>query len=123
MSQQFYAIPSRHGYDFFVIHHKSALSSLKNPSAEMNSFCEASHIREVTMANFEVPATSDKYLQYAVEATEHAKRASTDFDRAAWILMANSWLNLLPLIDCPTMDSPKEPATARDLTKNEFTTD
>jgi len=75
------------------------------------------------MADFEVPATSDKYLQYAVEATEHAKRASTDFDRAAWILMANSWLNLLPLIDCSTMDSPKEPATARDLTKNEFTTD
>jgi hypothetical protein len=56
------------------------------------------------MADFEVFATSDKYLQYAVEATEQAARASIDSDKAAWILMAHSWLNLLK-------DSPKEPAT------------
>jgi hypothetical protein len=49
----------------------------------------------------EVLAQSDQYLQYAVDAQEHAENASTDIDRAVWLLMAKSWLSLLPLIDGP----------------------
>ena len=43
-------------------------------------------------------AQSDRYLKYAVDAEEHAEKASDDSDRAVWHLMAQSWFSLLPLI-------------------------
>jgi hypothetical protein len=49
----------------------------------------------------EVLAQSDKFLQYAVDAEVQAENASTVVDRAVWLLMAKSWLSLLPLIDGP----------------------
>ena len=50
----------------------------------------------------EVLGQSDKFLQYAVDAEVQAENASTVVDRAVWLLMAKSWLSLLPLkIDGP----------------------
>ena len=60
-----------------------------------------SRIREATMDVVEVLAQSDRCLQHAVDAEEHAENASTDVDRAVWLLMAKTWLSLLPLIDSP----------------------
>ena len=49
----------------------------------------------------EVLVQSDRCLQHAVDAEEHAENASIDIDRAVWLLTAKSWLSLLPLIDSP----------------------
>jgi len=64
------------------------------------------------MVVVEVLAQSEKYQQYAEEAREQAERASTDADRAAWLLIAQSWLNLLPLLDGPPT-SPEIPLAGR----------
>jgi hypothetical protein len=53
------------------------------------------------MGAVDVLAQSDRYLKYAVDAEEHAEKASDDTDRAVWHLMAQSWLSLLPLLDGP----------------------
>ena len=53
------------------------------------------------MVGVEVPAQSEKYQQYAEEAQEQAQRASTDVDRAVWLSIERSWLNLRPLFDGP----------------------
>ena len=53
------------------------------------------------MGAIDVLAQSDRYLKYAVDAEEHAEKASDDSDRAVWHLMARSWLSLLPLLDGP----------------------
>ena len=63
-------------------------------------------------------ARGEKYQHFAEEAHEKAKRASSDGDRAAWLLMERSWRNLLPLLDdpakirCPRV-SVKMPLVAR----------
>ena len=49
----------------------------------------------------EVLAQCYKFLKYAVDAEGQAENASTVVDRAVWLLMAKSWLSLLPLIDGP----------------------
>jgi hypothetical protein len=61
------------------------------------------------MVDVEVTARGEEYKQYAEEALAQAARASSDVDRAAWLLMAQSWLGLLPLIDSPpsTTDLPQ----------------
>ena len=51
------------------------------------------------MGAVDVLAQRDRYLKYAVDAEEHAEKASDDSDRAVWHLMAQSWFSLLPLID------------------------
>jgi hypothetical protein len=38
---------------------------------------------------------SEKYEQYAREAQEQVSHASDDADKAAWLWIAQSWLNLL----------------------------
>ena len=38
---------------------------------------------------------SEKYEQYAREAQEQVSHASNDADKAAWLWIAQSWLNLL----------------------------
>jgi hypothetical protein len=53
------------------------------------------------MVGVEGLAQSEKYQHYAEEAHEKAKRASSDGDRAAWLLMERGWRNLLPLLDEP----------------------
>ena len=53
------------------------------------------------MGAVDVLTQSDRYLKYAVDAEEHAEKASDDRDKAVWRLMAQSWLSLLPLIDGP----------------------
>ena len=53
------------------------------------------------MGAVEVHAQSDKFPQYSVDAEVHAENASSDVDRAAWLLVAKNWLSLLPLIDGP----------------------
>ena len=40
-----------------------------------------------------------RYLQYAEEAQKHAEQATTDEDRWAWLLITQSWLNLVPLVE------------------------
>jgi len=43
-----------------------------------------------------VDVTQDeKYRQYAQQAQEQLERAPADDDRAAWLLIAQNWLNLL----------------------------
>lgn len=37
----------------------------------------------------------EKYEQYAREAQEQVSHASNDTDKAAWLWIAQSWLNLL----------------------------
>ena len=61
------------------------------------------------MTDVEVQARGEEYKRYAEEALERAARASSDVDRAAWHLMAESWLGLLPLFDSPpsTTDLPQ----------------
>jgi len=53
------------------------------------------------MVGVEGLAQSEKYQRYAEEAHEKAVRASSERDRAAWLLMERSWRNLLPLLDDP----------------------
>jgi hypothetical protein len=53
------------------------------------------------MVAVEVLAHGEKYQQYAEEAQKQAERAPTDADRGAWLLIAESWLNLLPLFEGP----------------------
>ena len=53
------------------------------------------------MVAVEVLAPSERYQQYAEEAQKQAECASTDADRGAWLLIAESWLNLLPLFEGP----------------------
>lgn len=53
------------------------------------------------MGAVDVLAQSDRYLKYAVDAEEHAEKASNDIDKAVCHLIAKSWLSLLPLIDGP----------------------
>jgi hypothetical protein len=38
---------------------------------------------------------NEKYRQYAQQAQEQLERAPDDADRAAWLLIAQNWLNLL----------------------------
>jgi hypothetical protein len=38
---------------------------------------------------------NEKYEQYAREAREQLEHASNDADKAAWLWIAQSWLNLL----------------------------
>jgi hypothetical protein len=59
------------------------------------------------MAGVEGLAQGEKYQHYAEEAHEKAERASSDGDRAAWLLMERSWRNLLPLLDDPA--KPRRP--------------
>lgn len=68
------------------------------------------------MDNAEVLAHCEKYRRYAVEAKVRADRACTDVDRAVWLLMAESWFSLLPLINSPNITSPNE-ATETPLVK------
>jgi hypothetical protein len=49
---------------------------------------------------------SDKYRQYAQEAREQFEHASNDDDKAAWLLIAQSWLNLLPQSEPQAEDRP-----------------
>jgi hypothetical protein len=58
-------------------------------------------IREAKMAGFEALARGEEYQKYAEEAREQAEHASTDADKAAWLLIAESWLSLLPLFEGP----------------------
>jgi hypothetical protein len=51
-------------------------------------------------------AQNEKYQQYAEEAWQQFERASSDDDKAAWLLIAQSWLNLLPQSELKT----KEPS-------------
>ena len=44
------------------------------------------------MGAVDVLAQSDRYLKYAVDAEEHAEKASDDSDRAVWHLMARAGL-------------------------------
>ena len=53
------------------------------------------------MAGVEGLAQSEEYKQYAEKAQEQAERASNDGDRAAWLLMARSWRDLMPLLNDP----------------------
>ena len=53
------------------------------------------------MVGAEGLAQSEKYQHFAEEAHEKAKRASSNGDRAAWLLMERSWRNLLPFMDDP----------------------
>jgi hypothetical protein len=48
---------------------------------------------------------NDKYRQYAQEAREQFEHASSDDDKAAWLLIAQSWLNLLPQSEPKAEDS------------------
>jgi hypothetical protein len=48
---------------------------------------------------------NDKYRQYAQEAREQFEHASSDDDKAAWLLIAQSWLNLLPKSEPKAEDS------------------
>jgi hypothetical protein len=82
-------------------------------------FCDGHHSREIGLFYFDVwkvlnmpgyrsrscissrtglvPMTqSDKYRQFAQEAREQFEHASSNDDKAAWLLIAQSWLNLLP---------------------------
>lgn len=61
------------------------------------------------MTDVEVQARGEQYKQYAEEALELAAHASGDVDKAAWLLMAQGWLGLLPLIASPpsTTDLPR----------------
>ena len=90
----------------FVTADTAAKSASPYPeAAEVKTrLCEVySRIREAMMGAVEVEvlARSDKFLQYAVDAEVQAEGASTVVDRAVWLLMAKSWLSLLPLIDGP----------------------
>ena len=60
------------------------------------------------MNGVEVRAQREKYHQCAVAAKDRADQAPTDVDRVAWLLIAESWLNLLPLINGPSIDPPNE---------------
>jgi hypothetical protein len=51
-------------------------------------------------------AQNEKYQRYAEEAWQQFERASSDDDKAAWLLIAQSWLNLLPQSELKT----KEPS-------------
>jgi hypothetical protein len=53
------------------------------------------------MAGVEGLAQGETYQQYAEKAQEQAERASNDGDRAAWLLMARSWRDLMPLLNDP----------------------
>ena len=61
------------------------------------------------MIDVEVQARGEEYKQYAEKALEQAAYASSDVDKTAWLLMAQGWLGLLPLIDSPpsTTDLPR----------------
>jgi len=48
---------------------------------------------------------NEKYLQYAEEAREQFEHASNDDDKAAWLLIAQGWLNLLPQSELKAKDS------------------
>jgi hypothetical protein len=48
---------------------------------------------------------NDKFRQYAQEAQEHYEHASSDDDKAVWLLIAQSWLNLLPQGEAKGKDS------------------
>jgi hypothetical protein len=53
------------------------------------------------MVGVEGLAQGEKYQHYAEEAHENAKRASSEGDRVAWLVMERSWRSLLPLLDDP----------------------
>jgi len=57
------------------------------------------------MAGVEGLAQSETYQQYAKKAQEQAEHASTDGDRAAWLLMARGWRGLMPLLNDPAKPS------------------
>jgi hypothetical protein len=61
------------------------------------------------MTDVEVQAREEEYKQNAEQALEQASHASSDIDKTAWLLMAQGWLGLLPLIDSPasTTDLPR----------------
>jgi hypothetical protein len=48
------------------------------------------------MARSNSVTQNDRYREYARQAQEQLERASSDSDKAAWLWIAQSWLNLLP---------------------------
>jgi len=59
------------------------------------------------MARSNSVTQNDRYREYARQAQEQLERASSDSDKAAWLWIAQSWLNLLP------QNEPKAEDTSR----------
>jgi hypothetical protein len=57
------------------------------------------------MARSHPVTQDDKYREYARQAQEQLERASSDSDKAAWLWIAQSWLNLLPQSESKAEDT------------------